>query len=280
MDAPKLEIIYRPVEDLIPYARNSRTHSPEQVAQIAASIREFGFLNPVILDGANGIIAGHGRVLALQKLGLLEVPTVDASHLTEAQRRAYVIADNRIALSAGWDSDMLKIELEELKGLDFNIDLVGFELGELKSIFAGEGLAPAGTIGNYSRKIEAPIYEPTGPAPELEELIDRSKAAELEAEIAAAGLPVEISAFLYQAAQRHNVFDYGKVANYYAHAPTEVQALFEKSALVIIDFDQAIEGGFIRLSKEILRLAGIDEDKAKEEGLPEQDEALEGDEDA
>lgn len=124
---------------LIPYARNSRTHSDAQVAKIAASIREFGFLNPIIVDGDKGIIAGHGRLMAAQKLGLAEVPVVEASHLTAAQKRAYVIADNRLALDAGWDNDMLKIELADLDGLNFDLSLTGFDVGELDALLADEG---------------------------------------------------------------------------------------------------------------------------------------------
>lgn len=118
-------------DDLIPYARNSRTHSEAQVAKIAASIREFGFLNPIITDGANGIVAGHGRVLAAQKLGLESLPCIEAGHLTDAQRRAYVIADNRLALDAGWDSELLRVELQDLNGQGFDLSLTGFELDEL-----------------------------------------------------------------------------------------------------------------------------------------------------
>ena len=131
-----------PVADLIPYARNSRTHSDAQVAKIAASIREFGFLNPIIVDGSNGIVAGHGRVLAAQKLGLTTLPVIEASHLTEAQKRAYVIADNRLALDAGWDLDMLRVELTDLKGMDFDLSLTGFEIGELGKLM----LDPAGGL--------------------------------------------------------------------------------------------------------------------------------------
>jgi DNA modification methylase len=116
---------------LVPYARNSRTHSDAQVGKIAASIREFGFLNPIIVDGTNGIIAGHGRVLAAQKLGLETLPVIEASHLTEAQKRAYVIADNRLALDAGWDAEMLKVELTDLQGDGFNLELTGFNLDEI-----------------------------------------------------------------------------------------------------------------------------------------------------
>lgn len=103
------------IDKLIPYARNSRTHSDAQVAQIAASIKEFGFTNPVLIDGEGGIIAGHGRVIAARKLGLSEVPCIRLEHLTEAQKRAYVIADNRLALNSGWDTEMLKVEFADLQ---------------------------------------------------------------------------------------------------------------------------------------------------------------------
>jgi DNA modification methylase len=124
------------VADLIPYARNSRTHSDEQVAQIAASIREFGFTNPVLVDADRGIIAGHGRLLAARKLGLDEVPVIELAHLTEAQRRAYVIADNKLALNAGWDLDLLKVELGGLQADGFDLGLTGFSGDELASLFA------------------------------------------------------------------------------------------------------------------------------------------------
>ena len=124
------------VADLIPYARNSRTHSPQQVDKIAASIREFGFLNPIIVDGKNGIIAGHGRVMAAQKLGLKELPVIEAAHLTEAQRRAYVLADNRLALDAGWDNDLLKIELQDLQAEGFDPSLTGFNVDEIGDLLA------------------------------------------------------------------------------------------------------------------------------------------------
>lgn len=133
--AEKLKYDHTPVEKLIPYARNARTHSPEQVSQIAASIKEFGFINPVIIDGDKGIIAGHGRVMAARQLGLKTVPTIEAGHLTETQRRAYILADNKLALNAGWDYELLKIEVQDLQLADFNLDLTGFTQGELTSIF-------------------------------------------------------------------------------------------------------------------------------------------------
>jgi DNA modification methylase len=127
---------------LIPYVRNSRTHSDAQVAQIAASIREFGFTNPVLLDEANGIIAGHGRVLAARKLGMQDVPAIRLAHLTEAQKRAYVIADNKLALNAGWDEELLRLELKDLQDLNFDVALTGFSTEELDAL-----MAPPGTEG-------------------------------------------------------------------------------------------------------------------------------------
>ena len=119
------------IADLIPYARNSRTHSDAQVAQIAASIKEFGWTNPVLIDAGGGIIAGHGRVLAARKLGMTDVPCIRLDHLSDAQKRALIIADNRLALSAGWDDEMLRVELEDLADADFDLDVLGFDAGEL-----------------------------------------------------------------------------------------------------------------------------------------------------
>lgn len=116
-----------PIDKLIPYARNSRTHSDAQVAQVAASIREFGFTNPVLIDAQDGIIAGHGRVLAARKLGLAKVPCIRLAHLSEAQKRAYVIADNKLALNSGWDEEMLGLELADLREMDFDLNLTGFD---------------------------------------------------------------------------------------------------------------------------------------------------------
>jgi ParB-like chromosome segregation protein Spo0J len=134
-----LEIAWRPLGELIPYARNPRTHTDAQVAQIAASIREFGWTNPVLVDGANGIIAGHGRMLAARKLGLERVPVIELARMTEAQKRAYVLADNQLALNAGWDEALLRFELADLSKLGFDLGLIGFGDGELERLLAGEG---------------------------------------------------------------------------------------------------------------------------------------------
>lgn len=123
-----------PVADLIPYARNSRTHNEEQISQIMASIKEFGFTNPILIGSDNVIIAGHGRLLAAQRLGLTEVPVICLPDLTETQRKALVIADNKIALNAGWDEEMLALEMKELEESDFNLDILGFSEDELKEL--------------------------------------------------------------------------------------------------------------------------------------------------
>jgi len=130
-----LKIVYKPIDDLIPYVNNSRTHSEQQIIQIASSIKEFGFTNPVLTDGENGIIAGHGRVLAARKLDLKEIPTIDLKHLNETQRKAYIIADNKLALNAGWDEEILKIELESLPA--FETELTGFSAEEINLLFNG-----------------------------------------------------------------------------------------------------------------------------------------------
>ena len=130
------------IDKLIPYARNSRTHSDAQVAQIAASIKEFGFTNPVLIDETGSIIAGHGRVMAARKLAITDVPCVRLTHLTEAQKRAYIITDNKLALNGGWDDEMLAVELSDLKDMGFDLDLTGFSTDEIEAL-----LAPTGTEG-------------------------------------------------------------------------------------------------------------------------------------
>ena len=133
-----LKVEYKNIKELIPYCNNSRTHSDDQVLQIASSIKEFGFTNPVLIDGQGGIIAGHGRIMAAQKLKMDEVPTITLSDLSEAQKKAYIIADNKLALNSGWDDELLKIELEQLKELDFDLGLIGFSDDELDLLMGGE----------------------------------------------------------------------------------------------------------------------------------------------
>lgn len=149
------------INDLIPYIRNARTHSESQIAQIAASIKEFGFLSPILIAEDNTILAGHGRLAAARKLGLKQVPCVKESHLTETQRRAYIIADNKLSLNAGWDDEMLAIELSELQGADFELDLLGFDESELSSIFEEDKEIKDDDF-DVEKELEKPTFSKTG----------------------------------------------------------------------------------------------------------------------
>jgi Predicted transcriptional regulators len=133
-----LQVEYRAIGTLIPYARNARTHSEAQVAKIAASIVEYGWTNPILVDGDNGIIAGHGRLAAARKLALAEVPVIELAHLSPTQKRAYLISDNRLALDAGWDEEMLSLELAELAEAGYELALTGFDDAEIARLLAAD----------------------------------------------------------------------------------------------------------------------------------------------
>ena len=154
-----LKISMTETDKLVPYAMNSRTHAPEQVAQIAASIKEFGFTNPILTDGENGIIAGHGRVMAAQKLGLESVPCIELAHLSEAQKKAYIIADNKLALNAGWDDELLKLELDELHTDGFKMDLLGFDAAELSAAMSLDSLPDMLEPESSSKEIDTDDYK-------------------------------------------------------------------------------------------------------------------------
>lgn len=147
MKQRQLTVTYKRVEDLIPYVNNARTHSDDQVTQIASSIKEFGFNNPILTDGENGVIAGHGRLLAAKKLGLETVPTIELSGLSEAQKKAYILADNKIALNSGWDEELLKIELDDLQLQGIDLETVGFSAEELQNIIP----PPFSSYGGFGR---------------------------------------------------------------------------------------------------------------------------------
>lgn len=236
---------------LKPSVRNARTHPPEQVAQIAASIKEFGFVNPILVDAQGEIVAGHGRLEAARKLKLRNVPVIVLDGLTPEQVAALRLADNQIASNAGWDMELLKLELAEVKGHGFDLEKLGFD---------GIALFQTGTGGEpglgqiYTRKIEPPIYKPTMPEPPpVAGLMNETKTRELCDEIErATNLPEDVRAFLFAAAERHTVFHFSKIAEFYAHADRETQRLMERSALVIVDFGAAIENGFVKLSEAMM----------------------------
>lgn len=248
-------IIMTDTDSLIPYINNARTHSQTQINQIAASIKEFGFINPVIIDGDKGIIAGHGRVMAAKKLGLAEVPCIQAEHLTETQKKAFILADNKIALNAGWDEELLSVELQSLKEHFADLSLFGFADYEIARIF--EKTATEHDFDSiYTRKVETPIYEPSTDSikEDLTELYDPTKTQALYEKINDLHLSPEVTNFLRAAATRLTRFSYSKIADYYAQAPAEVQSIMEEMALVIIDYDKAIELGFVKLTKRLQQL--------------------------
>ncbi|MGF0139877.1 site-specific DNA-methyltransferase [Streptococcus alactolyticus] len=149
------------IEKLVPYARNSRTHSKEQVLQLRASLREFGFLNPCLIDKDFNVIAGHGRIMAAKEEGIQEVPCIFIEHLTEAQKRAYIIADNKLAMNAGWDDEILSIELSDLQGADFDLDLLGFDAAEIDQLLNSDAEAQEDKF-DVDAELEKPIFSKTG----------------------------------------------------------------------------------------------------------------------
>ena len=244
-----MEIINRKVNELIPYVNNTRTHSDEQVQQIASSIKEFGFTNAVLLDEKDGVIAGHGRIMAAKLLQLDEIPTVTLTGLTEAQIKAYIIADNKLALNAGWDEELLKVEIEALQEMDFNIDLLGFNLDELNDLEIGD--IENEDVNPYSQKVEIPTYIPSDEIPDFSEMFNPDKSFELINKIDASSVDNEIKIFLKMSAYRHTIFNYEKIADFYSNADKETQELMEDSALVLIDINKAIEKGFVKLSDAV-----------------------------
>ena len=155
-----MQLVQRAVDSLVPYERNARTHSPAQVALLVASLREFGFTNPVLIDEHDGVIAGHGRLLAARAMGLAEVPCVVLSHLSEAQRRAYILADNQLAERAGWDRELLTLELGALRDDGFNLSLTGFDNSELERLLGPDGMP--GFIGEDDAPAcpDVPVSQP------------------------------------------------------------------------------------------------------------------------
>lgn len=229
-----MEIINRKLEDLIPYEKNPRDND-KAVKYVAKSIKEFGFKVPIIIDKDNVIVTGHTRWKAARELGLEEVPTIMADDLDEEQIRAFRLADNKVSEASKWNKDLLDEELEAI----LNIDMQDF----------GFDFDDAGEIGNpYTSKINIPQYEITGDEPELEELVNTYKTTQLFEEIEASNVTEEQKTFLKRAAMRHLEFDYRKIAEYYAHQDKEMQELMEKSALVIIDLDDAIANGYVELT--------------------------------
>lgn len=241
-----MEIVYKKINELKPYENNSRTYDESQIKQICESIKEYGWTNPVLIDEKGMIIAGHGRVEAGKKLDIKEVPCIVLSGLTEAQKKAYVIADNKMALNAGWNEELLKTELEKLKELDFDLELTGFSKKELDKLFD-----EINESNPYTAKTEIPQYEIKGEMPEIYELIEEEKVNQLIEDIRKSNVGEKEKEFLIKSAYRHYGFNYSKIAEYYCHQNKEMQELMEKSALVIIDINNAIAEGYAELKEEM-----------------------------
>jgi hypothetical protein len=238
------------IDKVIPYANNTKKHPEKQIDTLASMISEYGHDVPIVVDNNGIIIKGHGRLAACKKLNMKTVPVIVRDDLTPAQCKAARIADNKISESE-WDMDILKIELEELNSLDFDIDLTGFDDFDFS---VDDELTDGLTDEKYTMKTDVFTYEPTGDKPQIAELYENKKVNELLGQIEKADIPEDIKLFLRLGAYRHIVFDFGKIANYYAHSNVEIQQLMENSAMIIIDYNDAISGGFVQLTKELQAL--------------------------
>lgn len=285
-----------------PWDKNPRKNA-KAIDEVAGSIKRFGFSSPIIVRRADGvIIAGHTRYAASQRLGLDKV-LVRYMDLDPAQARALALADNKLGELADWDAPLLAEVLRELDAEAFDLSGLGFSDDDLSRLIDGlndegeigpdpintgpapraevvtpesrgaagpaaevEPEKPAALSDTYTKKVKAPIYTPKGNAPALGDCYDEAKTAALIRDIDAAGLAPDLAAFLRAAARRHTVFNYRNIAELYCHQPAEVQDLFERSALVIIDFDKAIEYGFVHLTERLGALA--DTERAAAQGAP------------
>lgn len=258
---------YLPLDEIPVALVNPKLHSD---AEIRASLRRFGYVEPGLIDDRTGrLVAGHGRLAALQAMradsdpppagievradGAWLVPVTRGwASSSDMEAHAVGVALNRLTEAGGWDNEALAELLEDFAGGEHGFDGLGFGGGDLDEILAG--LAPAvepEPAENYSRKIQAPVYEPTGVCPAVADLYDPGPAVSLRAEIDQADLPDDVRAFLAAAADRHIRFRFDRIAEFYAHADAGVQDLMERSALVIVDFDRAVELGFVKLTDRL-----------------------------
>ena len=241
----ELKVVYVDIDNVIPYQNNPRIND-DAVDKVAASIREFGWQQPIVVDKNNVIIVGHTRLKAAQQLGMKQVPVVFAD-LSEEKAKAYRLADNKTNEFAQWDFDLLT---QELEGLDLDMEAFGFDVSDIETEEPEDE-----TENPYTKEVNIPQYEPTGEYVDIAELVDTTKANELIERIKESGVSKKEKQFLINSAYRHNVFNYKKIAEYYANANEEMQELMEDSALVIIDVDDAIAKGYATLRNDIEEIA-------------------------
>lgn len=248
----ELKLEYVDIDELVPYLNNAKIHTAEQIEQIKKSIEEFGMNDPIAVWKDNEIIEGHGRLIALKELGWHKAPVIKLDHLTEQQRKAYILIHNKLTMNTGFDLDILQMELEDI---DIEMSDFGFLDEEISVLDESDDIDE---LSRYSQNIKIPQYEPKGDLPDISELVNTQKSDSLIEEINNADIDEETKQFLINASYRHNVFDYRKIAEFYAHQDADVQRFMEKSALVIIDINDAIANGYVQLTKTIQDI--IDED--------------------
>jgi hypothetical protein len=245
-------------EALIPNPRNPNKHPKKQVELLAKIIKAQGWRNPIVVSNRSGfIVKGHARLEAAKLLGCVECPVDFQDYATEADEWADMIADNRLAELAEPDLPMLKDILQELDTGVFDMDLTGFDTESIESLMTQ--LHEPEEDNPYISKIISPIYQPKGEKPPISTLYDEKKTQQLISEIDNAHIPEEIAVFLRIAAQRHTVFNFRQIAEYYCHADAKTQELIEKSGLIIIDFKKAIEYGFVHLVESLQQLVEQEE---------------------
>lgn len=261
-----LKIESFPIAKLSVDPNNARTHSERNLTAISDSLKQFGQRKPIVVTADNVVIAGNGTLVAAITLDWKHIDIVRIPpEWSDDQIKAFAIADNRTQDLSSFDTDTLLKQLEELEDSQFDLGSLGFdgdyitELGELDDNKELERLAGRIDDESYTAKITVPHYEIIGEQPSIEELFDDSRAVELQAEILNQAVPVEVQQFLSVAAMRHVVFNYRKIAEYYPHAPQEVQRLMEESALVIIDLKDAIRLGFAKFTETIEDLIAEEE---------------------
>lgn len=228
---------------------NAREHSKKNLKAIKDSLKRFGQQKPIVVSDDNVVLAGNGTLAAAIELGWKEIE-IKRSALSGTDATAYSIADNRASDLSSWNSTALTKTLKNLENIKFDLSKIGFETKDFNKLVKTELKEAAGNQ-LYTKKIEAPHYEPKGTKPAIYELFDLDKRNELLRGIEKSSIDEEVKKFLRVAAERHSVFNYELIAEYYAHSPKEVQELFEKSALVIIDLDKAIENGFVSMSEDL-----------------------------
>jgi hypothetical protein len=256
-----LRIEDRSVSDLSNDPVNARKHNESNIQAIIASLRRFGQQKPIVIDSNNVVRAGNGTLEAARQLGWESIQCV-ITNLKGSEAIAYAIADNRTAELAEWDEEILAAQLNGLLSESEEIALAaGFSAEEIeKMVELSDDDPEHGDDDTYTAKIIAPIYEPKGDCPDVKDLFDHSKTSSLLQDIESADIPPDIAGFLKLAAERHTSFHFRNIAEFYCHASPIVQDLMERSGLVIIDFDKAVEYGFVHLTDRLGKIADVEED--------------------